>query len=254
MNIAIITGASSGLGAEFAEQLANTEKPDELWLIARREERLHALAGRLPVKCRVLPLDVTDSEAMEGFRKMLKEEKPNVRTLIVAAGMGKIGTYRDIDRKAALAMVRLNCEAAVDMTESVLPYMEGGARILEIASTSAFQPLQGLNIYAATKAFLLRYSRGLGAELLPRGIRVTAVCPYWIKDTEFIPVAKETESAAVRHFPLASKRKNVAAASLLASRLGFPVCTPGVICTLHRIVSALPDSVLMLGWEGIRRA
>lgn len=253
MAVAIVTGASSGLGAEYVKKLSEKRRVDEIWVIARRKERLLALQEKTEVPVRIFALDLTDEKDMESFRETLSKERPDVRYLINAAGFGKIGNYRDIDRKDALNMIHLNCLAAVDMTESVLPFMKRGGRILEIASTAAFQPLQGLNVYAATKAFLLRYARGLSAELLGTGITVTAVCPYWIKDTEFIPVAAETESKAVRHFPLSSRKKNVAAVSLFFSEAGFPVCTPGIVCSLHRIVSLLPDTILQLGWGLTRR-
>ena len=253
MRIAIITGASSGLGAEYIKQIDKKYRFSELWIIARRKKRLENIARETRTKVRVLAMDLTDTAMREKLASILAKTKPVVGLLINAAGMGKIGRYDEIGPQNELAMIRLNCEAAVAVTQIVLPYMRKGSRIMQICSTAAFQPLQGLSVYAASKAFLLRYSRGLGAELLGTGIRVTAVCPYWIKDTEFIPVAKETESSAVRHFPFASVKRSVAAVSLWVSKVGFPVCTPGIFCTIHRIISIIPDTVLMLGWEGIRR-
>lgn len=259
MTVAIVTGASSGLGAEYVRRIADKGYVDEIWAIARRAGRLSAVKEAVsgcvavPVPVRILPMDITDKGAMDALRGLLASEKPEVDMLINAAGAGRIGLRGEISREEALAMIRLDCEAAVDMTESVLPYMGKGGRIMEVCSTAAFQPLQGLNVYAASKAFLLRYSRALGAELAGSGIRVTALCPYWIKDTEFISLAGGTGSRAVRGFPLASRRDLVAALSLAAMRLGLPVCTPGIICTLHRIVSVIPDTILMLGWELIRR-
>ena len=253
MSIAIITGASSGLGAEYARQISEKNKVDEIWVIARRVERLEALKKELSVPVRIFQMDLVADGDMERFRETLAEEKPDVAYLIHAAGFGKIGTYQQIDRKVSMGMVRLNCEAAVDITESVIPYMRRKSRIIEIASTSAFQPFQGLNVYAASKAFLLRYSRALGVELLGTGITVTAVCPYWIKDTEFIPVAGETKSTAIHHFAFASKKKNVVAVSLFFAEKGFPVCTPGIVSSIHRVMTVLPDSVLQLIWSGLRR-
>ena len=253
MSIAIITGASSGLGAEYARQISQKNRVDEIWVIARRVDRLEALKKELSTPTRIFQIDLSAENDMERFRQTLAEEKPDVEYLIHAAGFGKIGTYKQIDRKASMAMVRLNCEAAVDITESVIPYMRRKSRIIEISSTSAFQPFQGLNVYAASKAFLLRYSRALGVELFGTGITVTAVCPYWIKDTEFIPVASETKSTAIRHFTFASKKKNVVAVSLFFAEKGFPVCTPGIISSIHRVMTILPDSVLQLIWSGLRR-
>jgi uncharacterized protein len=255
MKTAIVTGASSGLGREFVILLDRTEHLDEIWVIARRKDRLTALEKQVKTKLRVLPLDLTERESFRILDDLLQSEKPDVRVLINAAGFGKIGSYRTIPREVCDSMIDLNCRAAVDMTQTVLPYMHRGARILQICSTAAFQPFQYLNLYAASKAFLYRYSRALRVELFGRGIKVTAVCPYWIKDTEFIGTAKKTaDSSYIRHFPLASRQKIVARMALTDSRLGFAVSTPGIICTLHRIVAKFIPSELMMGlWALIRR-
>jgi short-subunit dehydrogenase len=255
MKTAIVTGASSGLGREFVTQLDQTEHLDEIWVIARRKDRLTALQKQVKTKLRILPLDLTDKESFRLIDELLKKEQPDVRVLINAAGFGKIGSCRTLSREVCDAMIDLNCRAAVDMTQTVLPYMRRGARILQICSTSAFQPLQYLNLYAASKAFLYRYSRALRVELFRQGIKVTAVCPYWIKDTEFIGTAKKTtDSSYIRHFPLASRQKHVARMALTDSRLGFAVSTPGVICTAHRVVAKFIPSELMMGiWALVRR-
>ena len=107
-------------------------------------------------------------------------------------------------------MIDLNCRAAAALTAAVLPYMGRGSRVLEICSSAAFQPLPGFNVYAATKAFLLRYSRALRWEAAPRGIRVTAVCPGWIR-TDFMDVARDTKNGrTVRSFPFAQRPETVA--------------------------------------------
>ena len=236
--IAIITGASSGLGEEYIRQI-QTEPIDEIWAIARRKERLDEIAERSKhregaerskhregaerserredaerserredagrseyregeegfpgVPVRAVPMDLTRQESMEELERMLREEQPQVTLLINAAGFGKIGSYDEIPRTEIDRMIDLNCRAAVDVTLITIPFMQKGSRILEICSTAAFQPFQYLNVYAASKSFLYRFSRALRLELRDRGISVTAVCPYWIKDTEFIPGAKKSE-------------------------------------------------------------
>ena len=133
--------------------------------------------------------------------------------------------------------------------------MREGARIMEVCSTAGFQPFQYLNVYAASKAFLYRFSRALRVELFSRKIKVTAVCPYWIRDTEFISVAeKEGIQNKIRHYPLSSKVHSVAVHSLMDSRLGLPVSTPGIVCTIHRVVAKVIPSELMMGiWAVLRR-
>lgn len=178
-----------------------------------------------------------------------------MHTLVNCAGFGKIGEYSDISPETNHAMIDLNCKALVDITLSVLPYMRRGSRILQICSSSAFQPLPGLNIYAATKSFVLQYSRALRWELRGRGIGVTAVCPYWIKDTEFIPLAESVEAGKpLTHYPLASKSKSVVRRSLRASRYNLPVSTPGLICTLQRIINKIiPKEIFIAVWQLMRR-
>lgn len=260
MGIAVITGASSGLGAEFARQLLGRKELDEIWLIARRREKMDKLCAALAdragtCRLRVLPMDLTEESALSEYSDLLERERPQVRWLINAAGFGKMGTNEEIGLEALDKMVLLNCKAAMDMTQRTMPYLVRGSHVLEICSTAAFQPLGGLGVYAASKSFLLSYSRSLHYEVRGKGIVVTAVCPYWIKDTEFIPVARETkDSAAVRHFPFASKCRHVTAWALNDAMLGFSVSTPGPVCAIHRLVAKfIPRDLMMLGWAGLRR-
>lgn len=254
MNIAIVTGASSGLGGCFVEML-DGEALDEIWVIARREQRLNALRDKVKTPLRVMPLDLTDKAAVRSIQDELDKQKPSVRVLINAAGYGKIGRWDDVSLEDCEGMIDLNCRAAVAFTRAALPYMTEGARIMQICSTAAFQPFQYLSIYAASKAFLYRYTRALRIELIPRRIKVTAVCPYWIKDTEFIAVAKRTkDSSYIRHFPLASREKSVARWAMRDSKLGLAVSTPGPVCMLHRLVAKFIPSEIMMGlWELVRR-
>ncbi len=189
--IAIITGASSGLGSRLLD--ADSEGAgagefhlDALWIIARRKERLEELAAGLRTDTDVIALDLTDKTSVTQLQEKLSAERPDVRMLINAAGSGKIAASAALPLEQVDQMIDLNCRAAVDVTQICLPYMDSGAKIMEICSTAAFQPIPYLNVYAASKAFLYRYSRALRFELRPRDITVTAVCPYWIKDTEFI--------------------------------------------------------------------
>lgn len=255
MRIGIVTGASSGLGREFVRQIAAQERLDELWVIARREDRLRLLEKEVSLPLRPVCLDLTHTENILVLRKLLETEKPDVRILVNAAGFGRMGNYEEISPEDSAGMIDLNCRALVGMTLAVLPFMNRGARILEIASSSAFQPLPGLNVYAASKAFVLHYSRALRWELFGRGIGVTAVCPYWVRDTEFIPLARQTRnSRAVKHVPLASRTHSVVSHALLDSRLNLPVSTPGIVCFFQRILSKfIPHEIVILFWECLRR-
>jgi len=246
VNIAIITGASSGLGREYLHQLSLTEKFDKIWAIARRKERLEELVMTYGDKIRPLALDLTKTDDLKKIDVLLKGEKPNVSMLINAAGFGKMGPTTAIPISVYNAMIDLNCRGAVDMTSMVIPYMQKGAHILEICSSAGFAPIPQLNVYAATKAFLLNYSKALHYELKEQGILVTAVCPYWVQDTEFIPHALAGTKQAGRHFIMATKATDVVRLSLAQSQKGYWVSTPGLMCTLHRFLAWLIPNKLML--------
>lgn len=237
--IAIITGASSGLGAEYA-WLLDKEGLAEIWLIARRKDRLETLAGTLETKCRCLPMDLTDEEALHVLDTEVAASKVIVAYLVNAAGLGCLGLSRECPREKLLQMVKLNDMAALALTEICIPHMERGSIILQIASCAAFQPIANLAVYAASKAFLLSYSRALSVELQDSGIKVTAVCPFWIRDTEFTEKALETDRHhAFREMPGATNVKHVAKVSLREAKSGKVVCTPDPVSTVHRIVASI---------------
>lgn len=334
MRIAIVTGASSGLGREYARWVdAHRGKGrgfDELWVIARRRERLEQLAAELAVPVRVLPLDlgtrggvdaladelqlaaqgglapVTPGRvAPEGLGRVDEPEKGaqagesagaagsadgmgatggtsggtdlvgaptspfEVGMLVNAAGFGRFQYVEDMSLDEIEAMVDLNCRAVVEVTRVCLPYMHRGARVLQVASCAGFQPLQGLSEYAASKAFVISYTRSQRWELIGRGIYMTAVCPIWVK-TEFNKVAREGHAQSalslhsdeggaaapltVRHtFPNLSPRQ-VVDWSYLVNSLDYPIATCAVTPFLMRVAGkVLPAPLMMAGWEGLRR-
>ncbi len=269
MRLAIITGASSGLGREFALQITKKypDEFDEMWLIARRREQLEALAAEVNalaaqvsanIAAQAVPLDLTQAEDLDRFEELLAEAAEgslSVTYLVNAAGLGRFGRSEDIPRAAQRGMIDLNCGALVEVTAVCVPYLAHKAHVLQIASTAGFQPFQFLNIYAATKAFVIRYSQALAWELAGRRVRVTAVCPYWVKDTEFIGIARETGGKrANKHYPLASKTKNVVAHALAVNRTGYWVATPSLVSFVHRIWTKIAPTAAAMGvYELIRR-
>ncbi len=261
MRIALITGASSGMGEVFARDIDRDEKDiDEIWLIARRKERLEEVASKLTHQTRVIPMDLCVEENLNELEKMLDEENIQVGIFIGCAGYGKIGNYEKISRYDSEHMIDLNFKVAISTTLIAIPHMRAGDRIVELCSTSSFLPLTHLNIYAAGKAFLLSYSRALRLELLPKGIMVTAVCPWWVGDTEFLGIARNNEAnpdveQSIHRFFFPSKKENVVRMALNASRRGKAVCTPGAICTVVRFFSKLvPNTTMLYIWEVVRRA
>lgn len=184
MKIAVITGASSGMGRAFVKKLTDKFAFDEVWVIARRLDRLEALRDEVKTKLRPISLDLTKRESIEEFGHMLGTEKPDIAVLVNASGFGLFKEFDEAPLDSYYEMIALNDSAVVGMTYKALPYMSSGARIWNICSVAAFQPIPYINVYAATKAFALSFTRALNVELKPRGIKALAVCPYWTK-TEF---------------------------------------------------------------------
>ena len=188
MNIAVITGASSGMGREFVYAVDREYELDELWVVARRKERLEELQEKCRAKVRPLAWDLADPASFERFRSLLEAEKPHIRVLVNAAGYGLFGTFEEMGLEEQLGIVDVNDKALTAMCLLSLPYMEKGDAIVNLGSNSSHQPVPFLNVYAASKAYVLSFSRGLGRELKPRGVHVMCVCPGWIK-TEFMDTA-----------------------------------------------------------------
>ncbi|WMC92822.1 SDR family NAD(P)-dependent oxidoreductase [Kineothrix sp. MB12-C1] len=193
-NIAIITGASSGLGLEFALQMDKIfHKMDEIWLIARRKERMTELAKLIEMPTKVIAMDVTDVNDMRAFGKILEIEDVTIRMLVNSAGFGLMGAFDSLSIEEQLDMLDVNCKALTRMTYYCIPYMQKNSRILQIASSAGFLPQKNFAVYAASKSYVLSFSRALREELRGRNIWVTAVCPGPV-DTEFFDVAERSGS------------------------------------------------------------
>ncbi|MBE6602289.1 MAG: SDR family NAD(P)-dependent oxidoreductase [Ruminococcaceae bacterium] len=184
MKIAVITGASSGMGKEFVVQLAREKSFDEIWVIARRLDRLEALQSEVSTKIRPISLDLTKEESIAEYSAMLEREKPVVDVMVNASGFGRFGTFSDMELETMYRMIDLNSKAYVGMTYATLPYLTQGSEVYQLDSLSSFQPVPYICVYGATKAFVLSFSRALNVELKSRGIHMMAVCPGWVK-TEF---------------------------------------------------------------------
>ena len=199
MKIAIVTGASSGMGREFVRQLSAYVQVDEIWAVARRREALEALKAEAPVPVRPIVLDLLKSESFDALRSLLEGEQPEIALLVNAAGFGKFGAYHKTTIEDDCRMIDLNCKALLVMTRLCIPYMKPGSHILELDSLSAFQPVPYITTYGATKAFVLSYSRAMNRELKCKGIRVMAMNPGWVK-TEFFRHAFQSNDGEVQYF------------------------------------------------------
>lgn len=213
MKIAIVTGASSGMGREFVRQLADFVTVDEVWAIARRTDALEQLSAECPFPVRPISLDLCESASFDTFATLLAQEKPDVKLLVNAAGFGKFGRFDKVNLVDECKMIELNCTALVKMTRLTLPYMHEGSHILQLDSLSAFQPVPYITTYGATKAFVLSYSRAMNRELKGRGVRCMAMNPGWVK-TEFFNHACQTNDSEVQYFNRLYEAKDVVSTGL----------------------------------------
>ena len=247
MKIAVVTGASSGMGLEFAKAIDAEETLDEIWLIARRGDRLEALAKELRAPARILTLDLGRPESFEEYKKLLEAEKPLISTLCNAAGFGRFALFTETELDVNLAMIDLNDKALVAMTQLSLPWMKRGSRVINLDSLSAFQPVPYQCIYGSTKAFVLSFSRALNVELEPRGIRVMAVSPGWVK-TEFFDHAV-SDNGAVTYYDVLWEPADVAKRAMRDYKKGKDLSILGhSVRRQVLLVKLLPHRLIMKIW------
>lgn len=213
MNIIVITGASSGIGLEFALQMDSYfSNVDEFWLIARSRDKMEELAKVLVHRTRIFAMDITKEGQIDRLQDMLREKKAVVRILVNCAGYGLMGPFAEQTMEEELGMIRLNCEALTAMTHSLLPYMRKGSRIIQLASSAAFLPQPDFAVYAASKSYVLSFSRALGEELKKQNIYATCVCPGPV-DTPFFDVAERTGTTLkIKKYTMVSPERVVAQA------------------------------------------
>lgn len=250
MNIAIVTGASSGMGREFALQLSGYVQVDEIWVIARRASALESLKQEVSATVRPICLDLCEETSFKTFSRLLEQETPDVKLLVNAAGFGKFGTYHKVSIEDDCRMIDLNCKALLAMTRIVLPYMHAGSHILQLDSLSAFQPVPYITTYGATKAFVLSYSRAMNRELRSRGIRCMSMNPGWVK-TEFFDHAFQTNGGGeVQYFDRLYEAKDVVATGLkdlYRSQKDYSVHGLPVKLQVF-LVKLMPHSIVMNIW------
>ena len=178
MRIVIITGASSGMGREFALQLdKKLHSIDEYWLVGRNEEELAKTKKKMHTKTRNFIADFNSRKALFPLVQEINNIQPEVKMLVNCAGFGMVGDFDRISYNDNLSMIDVNCRALTSLTHDCIPFMAVNSRIINIASAGAFNPQPGFAVYCATKSYVLSFSRALRGELKDLGIYVTAVCP-----------------------------------------------------------------------------
>lgn len=253
MNVIVITGASSGIGREFALQLDQYfSNVDEFWLIARSRDKLRETAALLSHKTKILSMDITKDAQLERLEDTLKDNRAIVRMLVNCAGYGIMGPFDKQNREGELGMIRLNCEALTNITHRLIPYMRKGSRIIQLASSAAFLPQEDFAVYAATKSYVLSFSRALAQELREQEIYVTGVCPGPV-DTPFFDIAEKTGSTlAIKKYTMVDAQRVVREALRDSYyKRSISVCSLP-IKSFRLVAKIIPASVLLNGMKVLK--
>lgn len=245
MSIAVITGASSGLGACYIDAVTKLfPKIDELWLIARREERLKEVAAKYPDKhCVIIPMDMHSFKILE---EKLKANNSQIEVLINDAGMSIGSPFADMELESMLKIIDLNCKGATAITKVCLPYIMNGGTILEVSSTSAFVPNTNLIVYCASKSYVSALSLGLREELKDRHINVCAMCPGFMLTEMTKPELTKGQS----RLPVIDP-KTAALKSLKAAKKGRAVYTTGAFYKCYRLLANLIPHTFLVKFAGL---
>lgn len=241
--VAIVTGATGGIGKEFVSVLMK-EELHEVWVIGRNKERLAGLKEQYGEKLIPICADLTNTQDLLSIQALLTEEIV-ISYLINNAGIACMKSSKDFDADEIEKTIKLNCNVPVTLINYCIPYMKRGSKIINVSSAAAFQPVPFINLYAATKAFEHSYSRALNMELKPVGITVTAVSPGWV-DTDML--SKEINGSKVK-FPGMVSPQKVAEKALKDAKKGkdVSICSFYVKCQ-HLNVKLIPHKLVMRIW------
>lgn len=246
LKVVIVTGASSGIGEEFVKQLDQSfSRIDEIWMVARNVKKMEEIAASLENKSRILGLDLEKENQRRELQLLIETEKPNICMLVNCAGFGLMGDFEQLDLQEQLNMVELNCKALTAVTYMAIPYMVRNGRILQLASSAAFVPQAHFAVYAATKSYVLSFSRALQEELLPKEIYVTAVCPGPV-DTPFFDRAETNGQTLALKKNFSVTAKAVVKDALIAAKKRKTVAVCSVPMKLFRLVcKVIPHSWIL---------
>lgn len=246
--IAVITGASSGMGKRFAETVDRYGTFDEVWVIARHEAQLEALRATVPFPVRVLALDLTDRGSFDVYAAALAETPVEVGLLMNCSGYGKFSAVLDTPLAVNLNMTDLNCQAVVAMCQITAPYMPGQPdHQHRLRGGLSAHPLY--RYLRCHKGFVLSFSRALNRELKSRGIGVMAVCPFWTKTAFFDRAIKSDETPIVKKYAAMYDPDDIVARTWRDAKRGKDVCKYGFVARVQAgLTKLLPHSVVMDVW------
>ena len=232
------------MGRDFVKELIKQKNVDEIWMIARRKDRLENMALHAPGHLRALALDLTKMSSFQILERMLKEEQPQIQYLVNAAGAGRMGKVEEISYEDHGFVLDINVRALTCMSRICLSYMTKGSRIIQLCSGSSFMPQPEFASYAASKAYVLSFSRAVRQEVKSKGITVTAVCPGPV-NTEFFEAAGSEIAPEKKRFLVESK--DVVRKALKDTKKGKELSVYGMSMKLvHLAGKLLPTSVIFI--------
>ncbi|MFL5893640.1 MAG: SDR family NAD(P)-dependent oxidoreductase [Thermoleophilaceae bacterium] len=245
----LVTGASSGIGADIARELSR--RGLGLTLVARREDRLRELAAELGESTEVVAADIADEAGRRKLSAAVAERGLTVEVLVNNAGFSTAGRFWENEAERELALVRTNIEAVVALCREFLPGMveRGRGAVLNVASTASFQPLPMQASYAASKAFVLSFTDAIHAELAGTGVTATSLCPGPVK-TEFVEVAGLERAEEEMPGFLWSTPEEVAKAAVAGLEKGRRVVIPGMLNRAGAIGGQLAPRAVVLRLAG----
>ena len=247
MNIAVITGASSGLGIEYLKTICERYSDiQQYWIVARRKERLLEIVNTYPDK-NIVPvcLDLQDYDSYKEFEELLKKNDANIKILVNNAGYGVLGDVHESDYIKQSGMVDLNCRGLTALTTIALKYMSKGSFIVNVCSIASFCPNARMTVYSSTKAYVNSFSRGVRFENKKRGINVLAVCPGPM-ETEFLSVAGiNGNSKTFDTLPYCNPER-VARKSVIYAEKGRAIYTPTAFYKFYRVLSKFVPKCLLM--------
>ena len=249
MDIAIITGASSGLGKVFYEKVMERYPAlDEVWLIARREDRLKELANQFPdKKVRILPLDLSSTKSFEILDDVMREHQPNIKVLINNAGVDQAGLFREMKSERIVSLIDVNVKGITMVNRSCLPYMSKGSYEIITGSIGSFVPLPWRAVYSASKAYVRFFARALHEEEHKRGINIMLLSPGSMNTEMF---NENTVEGKLSLFPYLNLEKETVK-SMKKAEKGTAVYTPLAFYKAYRVFGKIVPSALAVKFTSV---